>query len=102
VDIFLGIIVLLALRSIIRNSPIFSISPPGLQKRNLTKKIDKIIPKIINTEELIFLAFKHDWKAGLIAFLFNFSSIIAAILRPVIFFYFLYHHNIFFPDRKSP
>ncbi|MBI5779466.1 MAG: flippase-like domain-containing protein [Planctomycetes bacterium] len=96
VDIFLGIIVLMALRSIIRNSPIFSHIAAWIARRGiLTKKIEKIIPKIINTEELIFMAFKHDWKASLIAFLFNFSSIIAAILRPVIFFYFLYHQNIF-------
>ncbi|MEW6026513.1 MAG: lysylphosphatidylglycerol synthase transmembrane domain-containing protein [Planctomycetota bacterium] len=96
VDIFLGVIVLLAMRSIIRNSPIFSHIAAWVAKRGiLTKKIEKLIPKMINMEELIYQAFKHDWKTGLIAFAFNFSSIIAAILRPVIFFYFIYHHNIF-------
>jgi len=96
VDILLGVIVMLALISIIKNSPIFSNIATWIVKKGiLAKKIEKLIPKIINTEELIYHAFRHDWKTGMIAFLFNFLSIIAVIIKPVIFFYFLYHHNIF-------
>jgi uncharacterized protein (TIRG00374 family) len=96
VDIVLGIIVLLALISITKNSPVFSHIATWIAKKGvLTKKIEKLIPKIINTEELIYQAFRHDWKAGMIAFFFNFLSIIAVVVKPVIFFYFLYHHNIF-------
>lgn len=95
VDIFLGVVVLLAIRSIIRNSPIFSHIAAWIAKRGiLTKQIEKLIPKMINMEELVYQAFKHDWKTALIAFAFNFSSIIAAILRPVIFFYFLNDQNM--------
>jgi len=96
VDIVLGIIVVLALISITKNSPVFSHIAAWIARKGiLTKKIENIIPKIINTEELIYQAFRHDWKAGMIAFFFNFLSIIAVVAKPVIFFYFLYHHNIF-------
>jgi uncharacterized protein (TIRG00374 family) len=96
VDIILGIIVLLTLISITKNSPVFSHIAAWIAKRGiLSKRIEKLIPKIINTEELIYQAFRHDWKTGLIAFLFNFLSIIAVVAKPVIFFYFLYHQNVF-------
>ena len=96
VDSILGVIVILALRSVIRNSPIFSHLATWIAKRGiLTKHIKKIIPKIIKTEELIYQAFKHDWKTGIVAFSFNFFSILIAFIKPIIFFYFLYHYNIF-------
>lgn len=96
VDSILGIFVILALRSIIRNSPIFSRIATWVAKRGIfTKRIEKIIPKIIKTEELIYQAFKHDWKTGIIAFIFNFISIVVVFVKPVIFFYFLYQHNVF-------
>ena len=96
VDIGLGVIVFLALISITKNSPVFSHIATWIAKRGiLTKKIEKLIPKIIHIEELIYQAFRHDWKAGLMAFFFNFLSIVAVVIKPVIFFYFLYHHNIF-------
>lgn len=96
VDIFLGLIVILALRSIIKNSPVFSNLAEWIAKKGIFRKhIEKIIPKIIKTEELIYLAFRHDWKTGIIAFVFNFTSIVIAFIKPLIFFYFLYHQNRF-------
>ncbi|MEK7309387.1 MAG: lysylphosphatidylglycerol synthase transmembrane domain-containing protein [Planctomycetota bacterium] len=96
VDIVLGIIVIMTLISIAKNSPVFSHIAAWIARRGiLTKKIEKLIPKIINIEELIYQAFRHDWKAGMVAFFFNFLSIIAVVIKPVIFFYFLYHQNIF-------
>jgi len=94
-DIFLGVVVLMTLRSVIKNSPVFPHIAHWIAKRGiLTKKIEKIIPKLIKTEELIYQAFRHDWKSGTIAFFFNFLSIIGVVIKPVIFFYFLHHQEV--------
>jgi uncharacterized protein (TIRG00374 family) len=95
-DIILGVVFILAMRSIIRNSPIFSHIMAWLARKGiLTKLMEKIIPGIIKTEDLVSRAFRHNWKAGIIAFIFNFLSIALVVMRPVIFFYFLYQKNIF-------
>ncbi|MDI6733758.1 MAG: lysylphosphatidylglycerol synthase transmembrane domain-containing protein [Planctomycetota bacterium] len=96
VDIFLGLIVLLSLRSIIKNSPLLSNIVLWFGRKGIfTRFMENLSPKIIKTENLIYQAFRHNWRAGAIAFIFSFISIAVVFIRPAIFFYFLYQKNIF-------
>ncbi|MFH1227917.1 MAG: lysylphosphatidylglycerol synthase transmembrane domain-containing protein [Planctomycetota bacterium] len=96
VDIILGLVFFLALRSIIKNSPIFPDFVRWLGRKGIfRRKMEDWAPKVERTELLIHQAFRHDWKAGTRAFTYNFMSIVIACLKPVIFFYFLKGHNEF-------
>jgi len=90
VDVGLGILVFFAIRSIIKNSPVLSNVALWIARRGIfRKRIEKIVPQIIELEEMIYQAFKHDWKTGLIAYGFSFLSILVAFLKPAVFFIFL-------------
>ncbi|MBI4712749.1 MAG: flippase-like domain-containing protein [Planctomycetes bacterium] len=95
-DIILGLFMLVALRSVVKNTPLFSHIIVWFGKRGILKKrIETALPKILHIEEMINQAFKHNWKAGALAFLFNFLSVAFAISKIVVFFYFLYGYNKF-------
>ncbi|MFA5795475.1 MAG: lysylphosphatidylglycerol synthase transmembrane domain-containing protein [Candidatus Brocadiia bacterium] len=96
VDIILGLVFFLALRSIIKNSPIFPDLIRWLGRKGIfRRKMEDWAPKMERIELLVHQAFRHDWKAGTRAFIHNFLSIVVACFKPVIFFYFLKGQNAF-------
>lgn len=96
VEVIFGYCFIATVRSIFRNTRFITRLFTWLSNKGLLKKLlDKIIPKVERTEILIHEAFKHDWKAGLLAFVFNFISVAIAFIKPLIFFYFLYGENRF-------
>lgn len=94
VDIILGVLVIFIIRSIIKNSPIVSDIAHWIARRGIFRKhIEKIIPKLLEVEETIYVVFRHDWKKAMIAYAFNFLSLTFAFIKPAVFFYFLYRYT---------
>ena len=94
VDISLGLFVIFAVRSIIKNNPVISNVIIWISRRGIFRKhIEKLIPKITRIEEMIYQTFKHDWKTGIVAYTFNFLSIVVAFIKPAVFFFFLYKYT---------
>lgn len=96
VDMILGLVFFLGLRSVIKASPIFPNLARWLGNKGiLRKKMETLAPAIEKIETLIHQTFRHDWSAGAKACAFNFLSIVLACIKPVIFFWFLKGQNVF-------
>ena len=95
-DVILGLFFYSVVRSIFGNYQFVTRLVRWIGSKGLWKKrIEKIIPKLARTEELIHQAFKHDWRAALLAFFFNLCSITTAFLKPLVFFWFLTGGDVF-------